>query len=575
MFAAVQQYSAQSPASAPVPQVSWTIQGTPVATAPLTQTSVAWTAPASPGTFTLAAAIGGQSRGQAQLTVGAAVPTPPTAVTGTTATTTTTTSPSDCNPKVSYVADVTIPDNSKLDKNAAFTKTWRVKNSGACDWPGDTVLAFISGRKLGAPDTLPVGALKVGETKEVSVNMTAPNEDVGSISAKWQLKAGGKVLAGDPLTLVIVVGTPPTPTPAPQPTQSPSAGPVAPPSSGPTMYGIHAHWAALYNDEGGQDRIAGQIADLGLGWTKLQVRWGEEDWFYDCGGTFGFDWNHTNQVLNAARAKGQRVLFSVVTAPPCTNAMRDQHAPPDDPNVFAAFLGELASRYKGFNIGIEVWNEQNIDREWKSNPQKIDPARYTQYLAAAYNKIKSIDPNIIVVSGALAPTGCNNGVACMDDFEYLRQMKAAGADKYMDCVGTHANALRTPPDAGVGSTYDKLFDVPHHSWYFKDTVQGYQQIMGRQACITEFGVASQNGVGTIKGFEWAAGNTDQNQADWVTQGMALARQYGARLVILWNLDYGPLSGVNDNALYSFFTPQYLKRPVYGAVKGWCAANGCK
>ena len=63
--------------------------------------------------------------------------------------------------------------------------------------------------------------------------------------------------------------------------------------------------------------------------------------------------------------------------------------------------------------------------------------------------------------------------------------------------------------------------------------------------------------------------------DWVTQGMKLARDWGTRMVILWNLDYGPRSGVNDNALYSFFTPSFLKRPIYNAVKSWCASNGCK
>ena len=56
-----------------------------------------------------------------------------------------------------------------------------------------------------------------------------------------------------------------------------------------------------------------------MGWTKLQVRWGGEDYFYDCSGDFGFDWNHTNQVINTAGSDGLRVLFSVVTSPPCTH----------------------------------------------------------------------------------------------------------------------------------------------------------------------------------------------------------------------------------------------------------------
>jgi hypothetical protein len=70
-------------------------------------------------------------------------------------------------------------------------------------------------------------------------------------------------------------------------------------------------------------------------------------------------------------------------------------------------------------------------------------------------------------------------------------------------------------------------------------------------------------------------NTEANQADWVTQAMGLARQSGARMIILFNLDYGPLAGLTPDALYSFFTPSVSMRPLYGAVKNWCATNGCK
>jgi polysaccharide biosynthesis protein PslG len=555
VFTAVQQYAAQAQPTAKSPEIAWTVQGTPVATSPLTRTQFTFTAPTSPGSVSIAAAIAGLPRGQVSMTIGAPAPTPVPA------------GATDCL-KAAFVADVTVPDRTRFDKGAAFVKTWRIRNSGTCDWPADTALTFSSGRKMGAPDSIPVGQVAVGGTQDISANMTSPSED-GNFSGLWRLSAGGKMLTQ--VSVVIVSGNPPTPTPV----APPSTGPVAPPSSGPTMYGIHAHWGAVYNDEAGQARTADQIAELGLGWTKYQLRWGEEDYFYACDGTVGYDFNHANEIVNIAASRGQRVLFSIVTAPPCTNSLGDVHAPPDDPEVMAFFVGELASWYAGRGIAIEIWNEQNIDREWVSSPQKLDPVRYTRMLAAAYNKIKSIDPSIIVVSGALAPTGFNDGVSAMDDFEYLRQMKAAGADKYMDCVGTHVNALRTPPDASLGGEYDRLFSPPHHSWYFKDTVQGYQSIMGKQACITEFGVASEQGVGSVAGFTWAKDNTEQHQAEWVTQGMKLARDWGARMVILWNLDYGPLSGLNDNALYSFYNLSYVPRPVFGAVKNWCASNGCK
>ena len=394
------------------------------------------------------------------------------------------------------------------------------------------------------------GAVKVSETKDISVDMKAPNQD-GNFSGMWRLKGGGKTFAGDPLTVVIISGSPAAAAPPPAPAQPPAAAPpaVAPPSSGPTMFGVQAHWGGLWNQEDKMAETTSRVVDLGMGWTKLQVRWGSEDYFYDCSGSFGFDWNHTNQVINAAGAKGVRVLFSVVTSPPCTHpGSADVELAPDDPNVFAAFVGELASRYAGRGIAIEIWERPNAT-------PGLGAGRYTQMLAASYNKIKAADSGIIVIGGAPAPYVAGGDVPAMT---YLQQIKAAGADKYMDCVGVYFNDSTAPPDGT-----------------FKGLVQGYQSAMGKQACITSFGVGSEQNVGHVPGIDYFKDNTEANQAEWSTQSMELARQLGARMIILFNLDYGPLSGLNPNALFSFFTPSYFRRPVYSAVKNWCAANGCK
>ncbi len=452
--------------------------------------------------------------------------------------------------KVTFVSDVTVPDNTRFDQGAAFTKTWRVKNSGTCDWPADTALVFVGGRQLDAKQaSVPVGAVKVGSTQDISIPMQAPKEDAASLVGRWQLQSGGKALPGEPsLSVVIASGKPVVATATPS--SPPSAQPVAPPSSGPTMFGVQAHWAALWNEETRMSKTASQIADLGVGWTKLQVQWGSEDIFYDCGGEFGFDWNHTNQVINSAGSKGLRVLFSVVTSPPCTHpGTSDVQVPPDDPNVFAAFVGELASRYAGRGIAIEIWERPNAT-------PNLDAARYTKMLAASYNKIKAADPGIIVVGGAPAPYVIGSDV---EPLTYLKQLKAAGADKYMDCIGVYFNDSTSSPDG---------------SW-FKGLLQGAQAQMNKQACVTSFGVASEQNVGKIKGVDLFKDNTDANQAEWVTQAMQLTRQSGARMIILFNLDYGPLGGMTPNALYSFFTPTGFGRQVYGAVKDWCAANGCK
>ena len=541
--------------------VQWTItdsDGSTVLseTRPLAKPDLVWT-PDRDGAFTLKAAIGTIGQDLAIATVGKRTDLGETAGENSGAGA----PPSGPCVGAAYVADVTVPDNTHFDKGKDFVKTWRVRNSGTCAWSAETELTFVSGAQLGAVGPVKAGALDVGKTIDISVPMKSGDRD-GAFTGSWRLRNKDGAF-GDTLTVVVKVGK-----------EVAAPPPVAPPvgGSGPTQYGIHAHYYGYLDGEFGAQNIANYTTDLGLGWIKIQFRWGDYDYY--CGGA---DLNVLGTMINRANASGLKVLLSIVTAPPCEHSWTaDVHAPPDDPGKLANTVGWLIDNFKGRIHGIEVWNEQNISREWVTNPQKLDAARYTGLLAAVYNTVKAKDAGVLVVSGALAPTGWNDGVNATDDFEYLRQMVAAGATQSMYFVGAHVNALRVPPSAKLGGVYDSLFNPPHHSWYFYDTVIGYQGITGKPACVTEFGVATQEGVGAVAGFEWAADNTQQEQADWVTEGMSLCKQWGCKLMILWNLDYGPATGtVNDNALYSFLDMGWQKRPVYSAVKNWCGTNGCR
>ena len=68
--------------------------------------------------------------------------------------------------------------------------------------------------------------------------------------------------------------------------------------------------------------------------------------------------------------------------------------------IMPEFLGEVAGLGAD---AIEVWNEMNIDREWPTG--QIDPRRYKVMLEKAYTQIKAANPDTIVITGALAPTG--------------------------------------------------------------------------------------------------------------------------------------------------------------------------
>ena len=173
---------------------------------------------------------------------------PPPTVTGTPPTSTVTTTPlpntptaippSSCD-KVQFVADVNFPDGSVLQPGAKFTKTWRLKNVGSCAWSTSYELVFSSGEQMGAATTAKFPKnVAVGETVDISINMTAPTA-AGSYRGYWMFKnADGAYFgigaqANKAWWVDIKVTSGPTVTPG-APTATPTTGgPTATPSSTP------------------------------------------------------------------------------------------------------------------------------------------------------------------------------------------------------------------------------------------------------------------------------------------------------------------------------------------------------
>lgn len=99
----------------------------------------------------------------------------------------------------SLVAHVTLPYAPAFNPGDKFTKTWRVKNTGTCDWPRGIKIAFSSGDKFGANTTEIAQKVLAGATTEISLAMTAPYL-TGVVSSNWQLtteigKPFGQVLS--------------------------------------------------------------------------------------------------------------------------------------------------------------------------------------------------------------------------------------------------------------------------------------------------------------------------------------------------------------------------------------------
>ena len=106
-----------------------------------------------------------------------------------------------------YVADITVLDGTRMEPGRAFTKTWRLRNTGSAAWAAGDTLARVNESALGGPPAVPLPPTEPGQTADVSVDLTAPATP-GRHRSAWQARADGDQPFGDVLTIEIEVVRP-------------------------------------------------------------------------------------------------------------------------------------------------------------------------------------------------------------------------------------------------------------------------------------------------------------------------------------------------------------------------------
>jgi hypothetical protein len=103
-----------------------------------------------------------------------------------------------CTDRAQFVTDVTIPDGTRFDAGAAFTKTWRLKNVGTCTWTSSYSLVFESGNAMGNTTSVPFATtanVPPGGTIDVSIPLSAPGS-AGHYIGYWKFKNPSGVVFG-------------------------------------------------------------------------------------------------------------------------------------------------------------------------------------------------------------------------------------------------------------------------------------------------------------------------------------------------------------------------------------------
>jgi hypothetical protein len=127
-----------------------------------------------------------------------------------------------CTLNMAYIADVTIPDGTVMTPGNAFVKTWRVENSGTCEWKDGTQLVFADGEQMRGPAAVNVPPTAPGATADISVNLIAPTAP-GKYAGRWRMRSPEGTVYGSLTVVIAIPGTPTVaPTNTPEPTDTPS-----------------------------------------------------------------------------------------------------------------------------------------------------------------------------------------------------------------------------------------------------------------------------------------------------------------------------------------------------------------
>jgi hypothetical protein len=316
-------------------------------------------------------------------------------------------------------------------------------------------------------------------------------------------------------------------------------------------------------------RDLGLIRGAGFGWVKQTLAW--RDIELEKG---KYDWSHADNIVMLAQHFNLKLLVRLDRDPYWDRTYPDGKGiaagPPRSLDNFFNFCGVIAARYRGRVPAYQVWNEPNLAREWGGQPPNA--ADYVTLLSGCYKAIKAADPNALVISAGLAPTG--NGLPeAIPDTQFLEQMYHAGAAPYFDLLGVHAPGFKAAPEVSP----DEVAKTPSlggERFFAFRHVEDMRAIMeqhgdgAKQVAVLEFGWTTDP---IHTDYAWFAVD-EQTKAQYMVRAFEWAKAH-------WQPWIGPMIALSmpqfdwtpDNEQYWWAVidpvyPNAKTRPAYDALK---------
>lgn len=314
--------------------------------------------------------------------------------------------------------------------------------------------------------------------------------------------------------------------------------------------------------------------DAGFHWVRQQFRWEEIEplakGVYVDPTHGGSTWEKYDHIVDVTIALGLELIVRLDTAPAWARPNTD-HAftPPDRLAEYGDFVAEVVRRYRGRLRYYQIWNEPNLSFEWGNRP--VDPVAFTELLRVAQARAKAVDPTVVILGPALAPT-TSEGPDALNELIFLQRMYDAGAAPYFDVASVQAYGLRAGPDDRRLGAGDVNFSRPLL----------FREVMVRNGddrkpiWISEMGWNVPPG-GAPGPYIYGRVTADQ-QARYTVRAIERARSEWPWVGVM-NIWYLKRADERDAqtllAGFRLLDPDFTPRPVFQAVKDYATAAGLR
>jgi len=285
-------------------------------------------------------------------------------------------------------------------------------------------------------------------------------------------------------------------------------------------------------------------------------------------------WEKYDHIVALAEQYHMQLIVRLSNPPAWSHAAGEAagtFGPPDNLADYGDFVEAVVSRYRGRVRYYQIWNEPNIYPEW--GEAAVSPEAYTELLKAGATRARTADPDVVIISGALASTIDLDGVSVagrnFNDLTFLQRMYDAGAAPYFDVLAMQGYGLWSGPTDRRMNPRVMNFSRP----LFVRDVMVRNGDAGKAIWISEMNwnavpddIADKRygQVNLAQQAAYLALAYDRLQREWPWLGVANT-WYLKRATDAWEQNGQP------EAYFRLLAPDFTPEPVYDSLKAYTAA----